>query len=245
MLACDWKHARGAHRVPLVIGHHRDEVLFTDHARALDRTDRARVDSAYGAGGARAPDDPGVKHLRKGNIGHVFVGTVDLARQVAARERFSDDPVLGGGLGLRLDLDVHGVADLLVPLDLVVEVAPADQLGIARFLRGIGNGAYHAVVDAQLLDWKPEFLRSGLHQQPARFGRRAAQRPRGGLDSGAAGSSPLVAGECGIAHDDVDLGDVDVELVGDDLRDRDVERLAHVHFAEEGGDAAVGQDRDP
>src|SRR5205809_7285095 len=85
--------------------------------------------------------------------------------------------------------------------------------------------AYHAVVDTQLLDWKPEFLRSRLHQQAARFGRRAAQGAGARLDSGAAGGSPLVAGERGVAHDDVDLGDLHVELVRYDLRDRDVERL--------------------
>ena len=43
----------------------------------------------------------------------------------------------------------------------------------------------------------------------------------------------------------VDAVEADVELLGDDLRDRDVDALAHVHLAEEGGDAAVGQDRDP
>jgi len=35
------------------------------------------------------------------------------------------------------------------------------------------------------------------------------------------------------------------QLVGHDLRNRDVERLAHVHLAEESGDAPVGQNRDP
>ncbi len=84
-----------------------------------------------------------------------------------------------------------------------------------------------------------------MDQQPARFGRRAAQGAGAGLNSRAAGGSALVAGERRIAHDDVDLVDGDVELVGDDLRDGDVERLAHVHLAEEGGDAAVRQDRHP
>ena len=37
----------------------------------------------------------------------------------------------------------------------------------------------------------------------------------------------------------------DVELFGHDLGDRDVDALAHVHLAEEGGDAAVGQHGDP
>src|SRR5712692_1348713 len=118
LLACDWN------------GHHRDEILFTDHARAPDSADRALIDPAHGAGGTRAPDHPGVKHLRERNIGHVLVGAVDLAREVAAREGFPDDPVFRRRLRLCLDLDVHGVADLLVPLDLVVEVAAADQLGI-------------------------------------------------------------------------------------------------------------------
>ena len=43
----------------------------------------------------------------------------------------------------------------------------------------------------------------------------------------------------------VDLVEADVELFGDDLRHRDVEPLAHVHLAEEGLHAAVGQHGDP
>ncbi len=144
----DLEHARGAHRVPLVIGHHRDEILFADDARTFHLFDGAFVDARNGAGGARAPDDPGVKHLREGDIGHVLVGAVDLAREVAARQGFPDDPVFGRRLHLRLDPDVHGVAGLLVPLDLTVEIAAADQLGITRFLRRIGDGVHHAVVDA-------------------------------------------------------------------------------------------------
>ncbi len=241
----DLEHARGAHGVPFVIGHHCDEILFMDHARALHRADRTLIDSAHGAGGARAPDHSGVKHLRQRNIGHVLVGAVNLAREVAAREGFPDDAVFGRRLNLRLDLDVHGVAGLLVPLDLAVEIAAADQLGVADFFRRVGDRAHHAVVDAQLLDRKPELLRGGFHEQLARFGRRAAQGPRARLDAGAAGGSALVAGERRVAHHDVDLVDVHIELVGHDLRDRDIERLAHVHLAEEGGDAAVGQNRDP
>ncbi len=124
-------------------------------------------------------------------------------------------------------------------------MAAADQLGVAHFLRRIGDRAYYPVVDAQPGGRHAEFFGGLPDEQAPRFGGRAAQRPRARLDAGAAGGAALVAGERRVAHDDIDLGDIHVELVGDDLRDRDVERLAHVHLAEEGGDAAVGQDGDP
>ncbi len=84
-----------------------------------------------------------------------------------------------------------------------------------------------------------------MHEEATRLGGGVAQGFCAGEYAGAARGSTLVAGEGRVAHDDVDLVDGDVELVGDDLRDRDIERLPHVHLAEEGGDAAVGRDRNP
>src|SRR6516165_3398710 len=55
----------------------------------------------------------------------------------------------------------------------------------------------------------------------------------------------LVDGPGGVAHHDTDPRERDVELLGDDLADRDIDTLAHIHFAEIGDDIAIGLDRKP
>jgi hypothetical protein len=72
---------------------------------------------------------------------------------------------------------------------------------------------------------------------------RAAEPRRS--ETRAAGGAALVARGRGIAHQHLDLVESDIELLGHDLRDRDVEPLAHVHLAEEGVHPTVGQHRDP
>src|SRR5438067_1369688 len=79
----------------------------------------------------------------------------------------------------------------------------------------------------------------------ARLGRRTSQQPRAIGYAGAARSAALVARAAGVAHDDIDLVEADVQLFGDDLRHRDVEPLPHVHLAEERLNAAVWQHGDP
>src|SRR5258708_4899851 len=66
-----------------------------------------------------------------------------------------------------------------------------------------------------------------------------------GLDPGAAAGPALVAGEAAVAGDHRDAAVRNVELVGDDLADRDIDALAHVHLAEERRDMALAVDGDP
>ena len=53
---------------------------------------------------------------------------------------------------------------------------------------------------------------------------------------------PWLTVERGVAHHDTDPFDRHIELLGDDLGDRDIDALAHVHLAEIGDDTAVGID---
>src|SRR2546426_511113 len=109
------------HRVPFARRDHRDEILLPHHARAADRLDRGLVQAAYLARCARRPDDPRVQHALDAHVGDELVRAVDLPGDVAAREGLAHHPVFLRRLGLGLHLDVHEIADLLVPLDLVVE----------------------------------------------------------------------------------------------------------------------------
>ena len=63
--------------------------------------------------------------------------------------------------------------------------------------------------------------------------RRCAARCRPSAPGAAAGAA-LVHGPSGVAHYDTDPRERHVELLGDDLGDRDIDPLAHVHLAEMG-----------
>ncbi len=65
------------------------------------------------------------------------------------------------------------------------------------------------------------------------------------LDSGAAAGAALVHRPGGVAHHNADPLERDVEFFGDDLGDRDIHTLAHVHLAEIGDDIAVRLDAEP
>ncbi len=65
------------------------------------------------------------------------------------------------------------------------------------------------------------------------------------LDPGAAAGPTLVHGQGRVAHHDTDPLERHVELLGDDLGDRDIDTLAHIHLAEIGDDIAVGLDGEP
>jgi len=65
------------------------------------------------------------------------------------------------------------------------------------------------------------------------------------LDSGAAAGAALVHRPGGVAHYNADPLERDVEFFGDDLGDRDIHTLAHVHLAEIGDDIAVRLDAEP
>jgi hypothetical protein len=88
---------------------------------------------------------------------------------------------------------------------------------------------------------------AGRHpdQQAARFRGRIAQGLGPRLHAERARRATLVQAAGGVAHDDVDALEGQVQLLRDDLGDRDLEALAEIDLSEVGRGAAVGMDRDP
>ena len=122
---------------------------------------------------------------------------------------------------------------------------PADQLAIAELARGIAGDRDDAVGNFELVGWDAQALRGQCDEHAARLGRGVAQRDAALLDPGAAAGAALVHGPGGIAHHNIDPLDRHVELLSDDLGDRDIDPLAHVHLTEIGDDIAVRLDGEP
>jgi hypothetical protein len=66
-----------------------------------------------------------------------------------AGDRLTDDLVILRSLRLRLAGRVERVAPLLVPVELDIEVAPADQLGVGRLLARVVSRMHDAVRDGE------------------------------------------------------------------------------------------------
>jgi hypothetical protein len=79
----------------------------------------------------------------------------------------------------------------------------------------------------------------------ARLGGGEAQLLGAGLDAGRIRGAALVHRGRRVAHDDDDLRERDVELLGDDLRHGDVDALALIDLAEERRHPSVGRDGNP
>src|SRR5207247_6618177 len=133
----------------------------------------------------------------------------------------------------RLSLGGERVTVLLVPLELVVEMLPADHIAVADSLLPVAGYRDDAVLNGELVDRHRELLGGALKENASRFRRRVAQRRAAALDAGRSRPAALVARERGVAHDDGDAIERHVELLGDDLADRDIDALPHVHLAEE------------
>ena len=186
-----------------------------------------------------------MQHARHLDVGDVVELAKHLGRDIEARRRLADDLVGGGRLWLRLPLGDEVVAELAVPLHRQVEIAPADQLAIADLARRIARHGDDTVGYLEPVGRDPEPCRCHLDQHAARLGRGVAQRDAALLHPGAAAGAALVDGQGGVAHHDTDPCQRHVELLGDDLGDRDIDPLAHIHLAEIGDDTAVGLDREP
>ncbi len=183
------------------------------------------------------------------HAGHLHVGAEifraeDLRRHVFAFDRLADDLVLARLLRLRLAGRIERIAPLLVPVELDVEIAPADQLGVARLLVAVERGVDDAVHDDELIGRRAELLGRHLDQHAARFRRRHAHLLAAELDAGGAGRAALVHRGRGVAHEHRHGLERNVELFGHHLADGDEQAVAHVHLAEERRDRAVGIDRD-
>ncbi|MNT51467.1 hypothetical protein D3C72_1884330 [compost metagenome] len=83
-----------------------------------------------------------------------------------------------------------------------------------------------------------------MQQIASRCGCSLAQRYRGNLQGGAGYGRALVGGPLGVAQHHVHLVHAQVQLFGDDLRQRGTDASAQVDMAIEGVDHAVVADRD-
>src|SRR5262249_52939425 len=155
----------------------------------------------------------------------VFVLAVEFVGDVAAREGLADDLVLVRRLRLGLDFRFELVADLAVPIQLDVEEAPADQLGIGRLLRWVAGDRDDAVVDLDLVRRNAELLRRLFDEQTPRFGRYTAHLHAAEMDTVAAAGAALVQRSRRIAHEDLHGLERSIEFFGHDLRDGHVNTL--------------------
>ena len=234
----------GLDRIPFLVGDDGEEVVLAHHARARNVLDRAFVDGDRGRARDRRADHAGMQHARNLDVGDERLLAEHLRRNVGALDRLADDLVVLRVLRLGLAGRIEVVADLLVPVELDVEVAPADQFGVGRLLRRIGLGMHDAVGDDERIGGKAELLRRHLDQHAARLRRRGAHLHAAALDAGRARGTALVHAGAGVGHEHGDGLERHVELFRHHLGDGDIEALAHVHLAEEGGHRAVGIDRD-
>jgi hypothetical protein len=169
------------------------------------------------------------------HTGHAHVVDVNefagrFRRQVDARHRLTDDPVLARLLHQRLvgklNMD-HLVADQLAIADAAI-ILTADQ----------------AVLDPELFWRQLEPLRGAGNEKLPCLCCGLAQRHRRDLDGLARDRRALVRDVRGVAEHDDDARKGDVELFGDDLSKRGADAGAEIDMAVIGIDLAGGGDPD-
>ncbi len=224
--------------VPFAIRHHAEEAALPDDLRALDVLDAGLIDLHRDRARNRRTDHAPMHHAGHLHVGAEVLLREDLRRDVLALDRLADDFVCGVRLRLRLAGCVERIAPLLVPLELDVEVAPADQFGIGRFLVAIERGAHRAIDDDKLVGGRAELFGRHFEQHAARFGRCHAHLLAAELNAGGAGRAALVHRGRGVAHVDRHGLERHVEFLGNNLADRHEQPVAHVHLAEISGHAA-------
>ncbi len=114
------------------------------------------------------------------------------------------------------------------------------QVGIGQLAIVAAAGADHAFPGHQGGGVAAED-RGGQRQQPQTgLGRRLAQRDRRDLDGLAGDGRALVGAERAVAEHDGDLFEVQIEFLGDDLRQRRADAGAKIDMAVVADGAAVG-----
>ena len=231
-------------RAPLLIGDHAEEALVPDHLGGRDILDRAFVDlDRYRAGDSR-PDHAAVNHAGDFDVGGEIRLSKNLGSDVVTRKRLSDDRVILRILRLRLAGRIERIAVFAIPVEMNVEVLPADQLGVADCLGGIASGVDDAVGHRELIGRNAELVGCHLDQHAFCFGGGHAHLLAAFLHAGRTGCAALIDAGVGVADENPGAGERNIELFRHHLPDGDVEPLPHVHLAEIDIDAAVGVDGD-
>ncbi len=223
--------ARRAHRGPFVFGDHGDEILEADHARALQVRDRLIVDLDRLRADRRRPQRAAVQHLGQADVVHEGVLAVQLVGQVGARQRAADDAVIGGLLQRRLRVHRHAERLARVQVGDSHRCLPVDAVD-------------HAIGQAQRVGRTRELARSARDHRLARGRRGLAQLHAAAHHAGAAGGRALIRRERGVAFDQLDAIDTEIELLGDHLAHRDAVAGAEVDLAGVDDHAAVALERE-
>ncbi len=231
-------------RVPLLVGDDAEEALVPDHLGGRDIFDRALVDTHRHGAGDRRTDHAGMDHAGHFHVGAEVFLREHLWRDVFALDRLADDLVVLRIFRLRLARRVERIAVFAVPVEMDVEVTPADELGVAHLLGGIAHRMDNTVGDRQLIGRHVELVGRHGDQHAPRFGCGHAHLPAALLQTGRAGRAALIDAGCGVAHEHLDGLERHIELFGDDLPDGGEQSLSHIHLAEIGGNGAVAVDGD-
>jgi superfamily I DNA/RNA helicase len=218
--------ARPTHGGPLVGGDDADEVGDADDANSGQRSDRRLVDRLdLGADRGRT-DDAAVQHAGNGEVVDVQVSPRDLGGNVGARQRLADDRVARRRLQRRLRIHLD------------VEAATAEQRG-ERDAAAVGC-AHLAFAERELARRPLQALGREREESFARRRGRLPQLDAAAHDASAARGRPLVRRQRGIALDQLDAVDAELELLADHLPHRDAVAGAEVDLARMDDDRAVG-----
>ncbi len=204
------------YRTPFALRDHAEEIaLAHDPDDPHDILDRAFVDALELGTEGRGPNNASVQHAGHAEVLHVGEASRHLVGNVDARHRLSHEPEIlgvlaGRGLGRielerkRLATDERAVADAFV-------AGADDAIGDLQFVLGDAE-AFGCLVEQRGLGG-----RCGVAQlHAADLHREAAPR------------LPLIRRERGVSLDQLDRAERDVELVGDDLRQRGCDAGAEI-----------------
>ena len=147
-----------------------------------------------------------------------------LGRNVDARHRPADDAVVGRRLQRRVGVELSSTCG---------------RAAVRRSSTLRGSPRTHDAVAHVERSAAPPSAAPPLDQPRARLRRRRAQRHRMDLDRRAGDRRALVRRARGVAEHHVHRAERDVELLGDDLRERGADAGAQVDVAVQRGDAAV------
>ncbi len=193
----------------------------------------------HGGGGVEAEqlraigglaDDPAVHQTRRVEVLDEDGLAADLGRQVHPGRGLADIAAHRRGLGR------DG------PGGLALEIPASNQLPVGRLAARRGDRSVH---DLQAIDGRVQALGGHLQQDVAHFRRR---EPNGGPRVGhgeAARRHALARRTDGVAGDDPQTAELDVQFVGADLRQGGQHPLTEFYLAGLQGHRAIGGDLDP
>ena len=180
------------HGVPFALGHHRQEILFSHHASTLDVLDRRLVHLLCQTPCNGCANHPRMQHARHSHICNIALRAKDFPGHIVARQRQSHHFVLRRQFGFGSALDIHLIANSLVPLHFGIEILAADQFGIGDFLRIVAFDRNDTIKNTQIGGRHIQFFRCQVEQNATCFCRGIAKRSGTCLNAQSAGGTALI-----------------------------------------------------